>query len=208
MKSNFKLVAISILSGLALLFSVSSCNILSDGENFTEVESAEKINNLINKNITPDMLVYEIDFSFTRSSSSFSFMKDGITIVYVNPENEGKLSGIDIDIKTGEAKPSSFYERTSLSPTKSFKGYTPVEVDVTTMIQSIIDAINFLYEEEGIETSGLGHCEIKFGNTPSDIVYKFKTQTRTGSTSTGRRTQVHYDEYPFVADAEGNIEFD
>lgn len=207
MISNFKIKAISVLSALLLVFTVSSCSLLSDGVNFTEVESAKEVNELLKKNIPADMLVYEIDFSFSRSSSSFSFMKDGITIIYVDPETN-KLSGIDIDVKSGDVTQNSFYERTSPSPSKSFKGYTPVEVDVTTMINSIVEAINFLYEEEEIQTSGLGNCEIKFGNTPADVVYKFSTQTKTGSTTSGRRTQVSYDEYSFKADAEGNIEVD
>ena len=207
MKSNLKLKTTAALSALALLFSVSSCDLLSSGVNFTEVESAKKINELISKNTTSDMLIYEIDFNFSESSSSFSFMKDGITIIYIDPENPEKLSGIDVNIKSGDAEPSSFYERNSISPLRSFKGYPLENIDITPMINAINEAIALLEEEE-IKTNGLGMCEIKFGATPSDITYKFKTQTRTGSTTTGRRTQVSYDEYSFKVDAEGNLDLD
>lgn len=207
MKSNLKLKVFSSLSALALLLTVYSCDVFSSGVNLADVNNAQKINELIMKHITPDMLVREIEFNYSESSSNFSFNKDGITIVFVDPENVSKQNGIDIDIKSGDVTPNRFYENKVVVSAIKYKGYTVENVDVTPMITAINEAIQLMSEKE-IKADGLGICSIKFGADPSKTKYGIKIQSKTGTESRGRRTQVNYDEYSFEVDAEGNIEFD
>ena len=207
MKFDLKLRAASALSALVLFFTVSSCDSLSSGVNFTDVKNSQKINELLMKHITPDMLVYKVEFDHSESSSEFSFNKDEITIVYVDSENVSKLNGIDINIKSGDATPNSFYEKKVVISAVKYKGYKVENIDITPMILAINEGIKEL-EGEDIKSDGLGSCSVKFGADPSQTMYEFNVQCKTGTESRGRRTQVNYDEWSFEADAEGNLIYD
>lgn len=203
MKKNLRLKIASTLAAGAMLFGLTSCDMLSSGVSFTDEKSAEKINELLKENISSDLLVYEIEFDHSESSSSFSFNKDEITIISVDPENVSKLNGLDIDIKSGATSTNSFYERKTVVSAVKYKGYKVENIDITPMIKATNEAIQLL-KDEGTNVDGLGTCRIKFGATPSETVYVVNLQSKTGSNS----REIIYDEITVDIDFEGNIIFE
>lgn len=201
---NLKTSVLSLLSAALMLTTLWSCDLLSSGVNFTEADKIQKAAEAVQKHITPDMLVYEIQFKYSESSSSFSYVKDNATIVYVDPENPSKRHGIDVDLKSGEATTNSFYENSTVISAVKYKGYKVEKVDLVPLANAINETIGLL-KDESITTNGLGSVEVKFGDEPSETVYSFKLQSKTGSTNRGRVTHVTYDEYSFKADYEGNL---
>jgi hypothetical protein len=186
-----------------------SCNDLkntfSSGINFTEPEEVAQLNDLLNKHITEGMVVQKIKFDYSQSSSGFSNCKDGATIIYVDPEDNTKLHGIEVNLKTGEFGPDTWLEEHPSSIKREQKGVQLNEFDFS-KIATVANAAVQALKDENVESNGIGTFEIDFyaGNA-DDYAYVFKLQHRTGRTQQGRTSHITYDEYSFKADKDGNL---
>jgi hypothetical protein len=182
-----------------------SCDILSDGINFSKEADVKKLNKLINTHISEGMLVERITFHFSESGRRFSLCKNRATVVYVDPENSEKRLGIDIDLKTGKASPNSFYKDYEVSKFLKTKATELKDFDFS-KIAAVVAAGQKAFKDENLSLDGLGSFEINF--TSGDIEnysYNFKLQNRTGSKRIGKRIETSYNEYSFKADKEGNL---
>jgi hypothetical protein len=181
-----------------------SCDIFDTGINFSKADDVKKLNELINPHITEGMLVERITFNYSKSSSEFSFNKDMATVVYVDPENSNKRQGIDIDLKTGETSPNSFYKDYEMSKFSKTKAVALKDFDFS-KIAEIVLAAQKMFEEDSLKANGLGSFEIDFTSGDMETyIYKFDIQHRTGSKNVGRRRQISYNEYALKADKDGN----
>jgi len=175
------------------------------GINFTKPDDVKALNELINKVIPPDMVVEEIEFTYSESSSSFSFHKDGAHIIYVDPENNKRLRGIEVNLKTGETGPVQWMEDRPRTYTWVQKGTKLDNFDFSNIADMVNSAVQSM-REDSISTAGLGSFSIDFSSgNPEKIMYKFNIQHRTGTQQYGRSVQYQYEEYEFKVDKDGNF---
>jgi hypothetical protein len=202
----FKSAILTSVISISVLF--VSCDIFNSGINLTKSEETAKLNDLLNKHIPADMLVNEIRFDYSLSSSSFSLLKDGAVIIYVDPENNTVLHGIEVNLKTGDAGIYQWLEDHPSNPTKRVeKGVQLVNFDFSKITPIVNEAIQIM-TEDSLETNGIGSFEIDFSSGNLDTYrYSFKLQHRTGSQKSGRRTSISYNEYSFKADKDGKLDY-
>lgn len=194
----------SVIS-FAVLF--VSCDIFNSGINLTKPEETTKLNDLLNKHIPTDMLVHEIRFDYSLSSSSFSFVKDGAIIIYVDAEDNTKLHGIEVNLKTGETGVYQWLEDHPNPVKRVEKGVQLANFDFSKITPIVNEAVQVM-SENSLTTEGVGSFEIDFNSGNLDKYhYSFKLQHRTGSQTSGRRTNISYEEYSFKADKDGNLEY-
>jgi len=181
-----------------------SCSTFSSGINFTKPEETKKLNDLISKAITPDMLVQSISFTYSNSSS-FSLCKDKGEIIYVDPDNNTNVKGIDVDLKTGECSENQWYKEHPRSGSMVQKGVNLNDFDFSKIADVVNAAVKVLGDEK-ITTNGIGSFAINFGwGDINQTKYVFTLQHRTGSQQIGRTVRYTYNEYDFKADKDGNL---
>jgi hypothetical protein len=198
-----------LLTVIMSVMMLASCNDLknafSSGVDLTNPEETAKLNEMLNRHITPDMLVHEIRFDHSQSNSGFSFHKDNATIIYVDPDNKTFQHGISIDLKTGEYGPDSWLEKSNGRQRITLKGVKIGQFDFSG-IAGIVNAAVEAMKAEEINPDGLGSFSISFSSGNIDkYKYSFSLQHRTGSTRQGRSTRISYDSYNFTADKDGNL---
>jgi hypothetical protein len=206
----------TLLKGLwATIFIVAipvACNELrntfASGINFKNPEEVTTLSALLNKHITEDMIVQEIEFDYSESRNSFSFVKDEATIVYVDPNDHTINHGIEVNLKTGKYGPDQWLEDHRRPNTQALQGVKLGKFDYS-RIAPIINAAIQAMKDENIETHGIGSFRINFRSGDiNDYHYAFTLQHRTGSTHVGRTERISYEDYKFTADKDGNLDFE
>lgn len=201
---------IKVLSGgfcavfLFLAFTFSSCgdikSAFSNGRNFTEAEDVKDLEPVIMEHITPEMEVMKIDFGkAANDASTFSSHKGVASIYYVDPENPKKQKIIDVNLKDGIATENDFWK-----DREHHRKYTGVK-NITGLgcakIADNVSAAGELLAADSLAYNGVGSYSIEFDSKSGDYKHKFSLERRTGSDA----RKIYYDEYSFIADAEGNV---
>ena len=204
---KMSLMVLPVILFAAVLVSCNELkNTFSSGINLTNSEEVKALNELVNKAITPDMVVNKISFSYSERNSSFSFCKDEATITYIDPDNDKVVHGIDVNLKTGDFAQNEFMER-KMKGVRGQKGVKLENFDFT-KISDIVNAAIQELQKENISVDGIGSFSIDFNSgDPEKMKYQFDLQDKTGSQQMGRRIQYNYNEYSFTADKDGNLKF-
>jgi hypothetical protein len=199
-----KIIFTYLVVTLGSIIFLSSCgeikNAFTDGPDFTVAEEISGIEEMLMKHINADMEIINIDFSKADTDvSTFSKNKGKATISYVNPENAKKKLNLDVDLKTGDVT-----ENTLGADREHHRNYTGVK-NVTALgcgkIADNIGAAGQLLAADSTAYNGIGSYKIVFDSRRGTYKHEFSLERRTGSDS----RMIYYDEYSFVADADGNV---
>lgn len=203
MKITFKSTLLTLGSVFLFITFLSSCsdikNAISNGKDFTKADDIKDLENMIMDHITSDMAVIKIDFrKADTDASTFSTHKGVANIHYVDPENAKKEKVIAVNLKDGSAAEDEFYNKRENF--REYKGVKTTELGCGKIADNVNAAIQILVSDS-ISYDGIGSYYIEVNADPAKSKHKFSLEKRTGSDA----RKVYYDEYNFVADAEGNV---
>lgn len=205
LKRNSRLKTGILLLGL-ILVQIGCKDIVSvfnDGRNFTKEKDIQDLEELIKKNVTPEMEILEIFFRKADSDvSTYSFSRGLAEILFVNSENTKKRRLITIDLKENKAFEDTtafYYTSVNHRPYKGIKNVTKLGCE---KIAANVNSAIAMLAADSLSADGIGTYSIIFHNNPEKIEHRFTIERHTGSDS----SHNYYDEYTFKADLDGNLD--
>ena len=216
MKRTFTLIA-TLVSFCVISAVFSSCGGFF-GVDLTDQKSVDEyLRKNIEKFVTPENIVVEINMIPINSDGGFSTKMDQARVAHFLPDDEELLSydimlgGADKDVpKETLIKPSH------LRKAKPADGMKLKDIDfskIASNVQKATEIMQELFAEnelEGQKFDGIGHYTITLNSDPSKVTHEFELQSIEGKergTKNGRNVvTTNYYKLEFVADAEGNVE--